>query len=208
MGRANIHRAEALAGRAGSSFEEIALIPHANKLVYIVSSELSLVQLDQISEILRKCKAGSWIQQQNDSDRGYSYCQSDLGVDVPRINISNGMHRLVNNRSLYPAVSHEQDESLLNKGFPATDLQYVIVVQGQTGNIKCKLVVGSTLGAACSAMLYDALNGYSTVFTAAILKANLENIRDDTYVLKAVHDLKTLRDLNNDPKNRVVGFWY
>jgi hypothetical protein len=56
-------------------------------------------------------------------------------------------------------------------------------------------------------MLYEALNGYSTVFTAAILKANLENIRDDIYVLKAVHNSETLRDLNNDLKDRVVGFW-
>lgn len=207
MGRTNIHRAEALASRAGSLFEEIALIPHADKLVYLVSGELSQEQLNQISEILRKRKIGSWIQRQNDSDRGYSYCQGDRGVDVPRINISNGMQRLAKSRPLYHAVSHEQDESSLDNELQATDLLYVIVVQGQTGHTKCKLVVESTLGNACSAMLYEALNGYSTVFTAAILKANLENIQDDTFILKAVHDSKTLRDLNNDPKDRVVGFW-
>ena len=56
-------------------------------------------------------------------------------------------------------------------------------------------------------MLYKALNGYSTVFTAAILKANLENIQDNTYVLRAVYDSETLRDTNNDLNNRVVRFW-
>ena len=128
MGRTNIHRAEALASRAGSSFEEIALIAHADKLVYLVNGKLSQEQLNQISEILQKCKIGSWIQRQNDSERGYSYCQGDRGVDVPRINISNGMQRLVKSRSLYPAVSHRQDESSFDNRLQATDLLYVIVI--------------------------------------------------------------------------------
>jgi hypothetical protein len=95
----------------------------------------------------------------------------------------------------------------LDNGPQEAELLYILIFQGQTGDATCKLVVKTTLEQACSAIMYETLNGYSTVFTAAILSANLENIRDETYALRAVHDFKTLRTVDNNAESRIVGFW-
>lgn len=139
MGRTNIHRAESLPTRAGSSCEEI-----------------------------------------------------------PRINISNGMQRLGKERSLDPGIPQVHDRPSLNDGLQETELLYVLIVQGQTGDTTCKLVIETSLEKACSAMMYEALNGYSTVFTAAILRGSLENLRDETYTLKAARDCKMLRTIDSN----------
>jgi hypothetical protein len=207
MGRTNIHRAESLASRAGSSFEEIALIPHADKLVYIVTDGLDQEHLDRFSGVLRGCKAGSWIQEREGSHPSFNYSQGDRSLAVPRINISNGMQRLGKERSLNPGISQVHTQSSLDNGPRETELLYILIVQGQTGDTMCKLVIETSLERACSAIMYEALNGYSTVFTATMLRANLENMRDETYTLRAVRERKALRTVDSNTKSRSIGFW-
>ncbi|KAJ4329658.1 hypothetical protein N0V87_010677 [Didymella glomerata] len=207
MGRTNIHHAESLASRAGSSFEEIALIPHADKLIYIITDRLDQEQLDRFSGVIRECKTGSWIQKTEGSHQGFSYIQGDRSMAIPKINISSGMQRLGKERSLYTGIPQVHDRSSVDDGLQETELLYVLIVQGQTGDTTCKLVIETSLGKACSAMMYEALNGYSTVFTAAILRGSLEKLRDETYTLKAVRDSKMLRTINSNTRSPSIGFW-
>ena len=44
---------------------------------------------------------------------------------------------------------------------------YVVVIQGRTGARKAKVFIHTDLDQAAATMLHEALNGYSTVFSAA-----------------------------------------
>jgi|SRR5690242_10387378 len=205
--RTNIHRADTLVSRAGRSFEEIALIAYAEQLVYIVSRSFNQEEVDRFSGVLREYKIGSWCQKQEDIHRGFSYCQGDRSVRVPRINISYGMKSSDKEMMFNARLSPIHNKSSLDNGSQEMDLLYILIVQGQTGETTCKLVIEMSLENACSTMMSEALNGYSTVFTGAMLKANLGNLQDGTYTIRAVHDAKGLSTLNGNTEARVIGIW-
>lgn len=145
MGRTNIHRAGADVSRAGCSFEEIALIAYADQPVYTVSRGFNQEEVDRFSGVLREYKIGSWCQKQEDSRRGFSYCQGDRSVTVPRINSSYGMKSLNKEMVFNAGLSPIHNKSSLDNGPQEMDLLYILIIQGQTGDTTCKLVIEMSL---------------------------------------------------------------
>jgi hypothetical protein len=207
MGRTNIHPAGALVKNAGVSFEEIAWIDYARQLVYIINNPLGQEDLDRYTDVLREYKVGSWIQKSEDNREHFAYCQGDRSLTVPKINVSNGMQKPGGERRPYGGFRIAQDNLSEDYGPEETELAYILIIQGQTGNSRCKLVVETSHDRASSAMMYEALNGYSTVFSAAILKANLAKLRNQAYALKLVQDSKTLKTIDCDLDSQCIGFW-
>ncbi|KAJ9634080.1 hypothetical protein H2201_009056 [Coniosporium apollinis] len=207
MGRTNIHRAQSLLNRAGTSFEEVAFIPDAERLVYIISGALTQDHLDRYADVLRNNRAGSWIQKDEGPPWKFAYSQGDQRLSIPKINVSNGMQVPGKEGPRYVGFRKAPDEYPEEHGPEEIELAYILVIQGQTGDTRCKLVVETSLERASSAIMHEALNGYSTVFTAAMLKANLAKLQDEAYALNVVEDRKTLKVIDSDPTSKCIGFW-
>jgi hypothetical protein len=207
MVRSNIHRTHDLVKKAGRSFEEIAFIDYARQLVYIITKALVQEDLDRYTDVLRECKVGSWIQKSQDNRESFVSCPGDRSLTVPKIIVSNGMQNPGSEIHLYAGSRVAQDNLSEDYGPEETKLAYILVIQGQTGDSKCKLVVETSLDGATSAMMYEALNGYSTVFSAAMLKSDLAKLRNQAYALKAVQDRKSLRTVDGSQDCQCIGFW-
>lgn len=203
MGRTNIHFALALFNRSGSSFEETAYIPYADKLVYINTKALTQADLDRFADLLRSNISGSWVRK--GSTAAFSYSEPDLALTVPKVTVSFGMQVPGRERRLYSGFRQDEEESLEEVGpeEKEKELVYILITQGSSGDVLSKVVIEPTLERAAAHAMHEALNGYSTVFTAAMLKANVGKLKDASYSFKAVQGSRALKTVDKD----YVGFW-
>ena len=75
---------------------------------------------------------------------------ADRGMNIPQIRVGPG---------LVQTASGEQEQRL----------SYILIIQGVSGRDKLKIIVEDSLDKAAVVMLHEALNGFSTVFSAAFL---------------------------------------
>lgn len=206
MGRSNIHGAEYFIQDSGRGFRtQVAFIEYAQRLVYLITANFDQQDLDRFADILREGKAGSWIcRSEHDTDT-FTYCQGDRALPVPKAVISRGLQNLDRETTYYGKSVGTQE---LKDTLPQlADLSYVIIVQGQTGNAKCKLIVEPSLDRASSAIMSEVLNGYSVVFTASMLKEDLPRLSDRSYGFRAVEQARELRVVESLDAGPYIKLW-
>lgn len=106
-------------------------------------------------------------------------------MDVPLIRVSPGLSK--------STVSDER-------------IRYVVLIQGKSGMSKIKVMIANTLEQAATTMLHEALNGYSTVFSAAYFgrPANLFLSHSVGPANASFQKSTTLRDLATATTDDVV----
>jgi hypothetical protein len=160
MSPTNIHNAGALLSRAGNdgTLADQAVIMPFNKPVFIVSGPFSQDDIDQYRWCLKSPHIGSWIREDAVSTSAAStgaITPADDRLEIPQIRVSPG----------------------LSPKLPSGDqTRYVLVIQGRSGAKKVKVMVGNTVEQAAATMMHEALNGYSTVFSASYNGPALHNL--------------------------------
>ncbi|KAH7083043.1 hypothetical protein BKA63DRAFT_502132 [Paraphoma chrysanthemicola] len=198
MGRTNIHSSSQLLRYAGSDFDQIAHIPYADKLVYIHSTTLNQADLEIYVTLLRSGILGSWVG--TDAAGRVVYCQPDVPHSIPKVVISAGLQ-------------HQRQESGIGNistddlGPAQEELAYVLISQGKSGNVRGKVAIEPSWERAATLAMYEVLNGYSVVFTAAMLKRDVDRLHDETYKLRAVGERSALRTISADDTERIIGLW-
>ncbi|KAF7186197.1 hypothetical protein HII31_12439 [Pseudocercospora fuligena] len=145
MGITNIHYASQLTDRANRSSDVQALIQPLQKPVFIVSGSMSQNDVDKYGWCLQTSHVGCWITQDEESQK-CKIVEADAPMSIPQIRVSSGL-----------APSKE-----------GTQRDYLLVIEGVSGASKAKVVIEDSIEKAATAMLHAALNGFSTVFSAAI----------------------------------------
>jgi hypothetical protein len=137
--------------------DRMAMLP-TDKPVLIVSGPFSQHDVDQYTWCFKSPHIGSWIHGDAASTSTVtksSIAPTDERLDVPQIRIGPGLSK---------------DLTWNNKR------RCILVVQGRTGVHRVKVMVANSREQAATIMMHEALNGYSTVFSAS-------------YEGRALHDL-------------------
>ncbi|KAF2453420.1 hypothetical protein BDY21DRAFT_366969 [Lineolata rhizophorae] len=135
-------------------------------------------------DLITFCRARHWLQsvwlrRKRDSAADFEFVEgAPARVKVPRMHLSPG---LVDYSRLFGDTP-----------FKSPDLACVLVVQGASCNLESKVRFEMDRDLAGVAMLEEALNGYSVVFSAATLKSQLEGGLDGK-VFKHVQSLEALK---------------
>lgn len=147
MGPTNIHYPAQLLERASIQgvFSDQAVVKPFGKPVLIISGPFAQEDIDRYQWCLRSTDIGTWIEEDKETQTG-KVSEPDVGMEVPKMRIGPGLSRASNS---------------------AEQLRYVLVVEGRTGSRKVKVLIESGLDQVAATMLHEALNGYSTVFSAA-----------------------------------------
>jgi len=110
-------------------------------------------------------------------------------------------------RQHYSGVRKDDEEHPEEVGPEQEKLVYILITQGRSGDSLSKVVIEPTLDRSAAHAMHEALNGYSTVFMAAMLKVNVGKLKDDSYSFKAVENRRALKKFDKEPTTKFIGFW-
>jgi hypothetical protein len=149
MSPTTIDSSIALLSRVSSDatvLDEMVVLPF-NKPVLIVSGPFSQHDVDRYTWCLKSSHIGSWIcgdAVSTSAATSGAITSADVGLDIPQVRLGPG----------------------LSKDLPRSkETRYVLVIQGRTGAHKVKVMIADSREQAATIMMYEALNGYSTVFS-------------------------------------------
>ncbi|KAN0098220.1 hypothetical protein V8E51_013883 [Hyaloscypha variabilis] len=200
MGLNNVRSGYNLLTRAGGGIEIPSVIPEFGNLpLTIVSYNFGQDDLNQHISLLRNGKSDIWMHLsispkgtgETGCARNISFGAADQPWKIPNIHVSRGLRK---------------PHSSYNGGQPETpELVYVLVFQGQSGGLRSKLVLRSSLDLVGAEMFLMAANGFSVVFSGALLKKNLEKRGDVDYSFKSVNSLEELQAVDSDHLKKAIG---
>lgn len=206
MGLNNVRSGHGILIRAGDGCEIPSVIPEfGNFPIIIVSYNFDQDDLDQHVTLLRSGHSDAWMHLLNSEPRSpgetgfaraITFGHADEPWKVPKVHVSQGL------RTPQP-ISSLRDGNEEKPG--ALELAYILVFQGRSGAIRSKLVLRSNLDLAGAEMFHMAANGFSVVFSGALLKKNLEKRRDASYSFKRVENLDELQAVDSDQVKKVIG---
>lgn len=209
MGRNNVRRGYDLISRAGCCTEIPSVIPEFNNIPIVITGwDFAQDDLDRHINLIRYGHSDAWAQLlssvlqtpgESPEQLRIAYGPADQQVTIPRIHVSKGL-KAFQRSGCYPL---EIEEGQNNPKPP--DLAYILVVQGSSGAFRSKLVLRTTLQRAGAEMFYEAVNGFSVVFTGAVLYKNLEKRGDPNYSFKRVESLDELLNVDEDESQKVIG---
>lgn len=148
-----IHRASQLIERAGDTFEEQAVIMSFEKQVYIVATDVLEEELKKYSVLLNCGYQDHWIV---DGSNGAQVVEAPPPHTIPKVCVTRG---LGNQRTVYRGDAE----------FKAP-LTYFVVIQGKDAAERSKVVAKHSVAAISAVMMHEAINGYSIVFSGAVLR--------------------------------------
>ena len=200
MGRTNIHRSNQLLTHAGRTLDYVALAMDNHQLWYIVNGPLSQHHLDRHAAFLRTGNVNTWLEKDDGLPQKFTPCDGDRALPHPGIAVSPGLQ--VPGQEMTSRSRKDLDAS---PGPQAKDLIFVLVIQGQTGDAKAKVILETSREKAAVAIMSEAMNGYSTVFSAAMLKVDVEKLTDLTYALRVFGEREKLGEVGDGDTS--VKFW-
>jgi hypothetical protein len=133
-----------------------------DKPVLIVSGPFSQYDVDRYKWCFKSSYIGSWVLRDAvsaSSATKSSIVPTDEGLDVPQVRIGPGLSK---------GLSWDGNR------------RCILVIQGRTGVHKVKLMVANSREQAATIMMHEALNGYSTVFSASYEGPALQDLPADT----------------------------
>jgi hypothetical protein len=206
MGLNNVRSGHGLLTRAGNCIEIPSVIPEFGNLPIIIAGyNFDQDDLDRHIPLLRYEHSDAWIDLlesglrtagERGSARTMTFGPADESWKVPKIHVSQGL------RPSQPRpFLRDGDEE--KSGAPV--LAYIMVFQGRSGAFRSKLVLRTTLDQAGAEMFHMAANGFSLVFSGAMLKKNLEERKDINSNFKRVDNLDELQVVDSDQLEKVIG---
>lgn len=152
MGVTNFRNTHDLIMRAGSTFNDTGILQPVGTALLVVSGQ----ELEKWSPILSCHIEDQWVSRKPNAD--IQVVEPPAALAVPQLRVSPGLDG--------------QEQALIKQ----QTLAYIMVVQGKEASTRSKVVVKYTLEDISSAMLFEALNGYSVVFSGAIFKKTVPKL--------------------------------
>ena len=159
-----------------------AVIPAFNKGVLLIGREFVQEEIDNFSGLLYSGLRDRWIQ-----DDGRAITQavtSDNIVSYPSLYTSPGLRE---DRRWSGLQEKPRDKD----GRPI-ELAYIIVVRGRSAGLFSKVRVFYSTFAVAAGILEEALQGFSVVFSAAILKRDVSRLTHRDLPFRKAHGVNTL----------------
>jgi len=175
--------------------------------IVVIGLEFAQEDLDRHINLIRYGQNDAWAQLLSSVPKNLggppeqpkiAYGSADLQSKIPKIHISKGLNDFQHSR--HYLLKTEEQNSLKQP-----DLAYILVVQGSSGAFRSKLVMRTNLKMTGAEIFYEAVNGFSVVFTSAVLKKNLEKRGDLKYCFKKVESLDELLNVDADESEKVIG---
>lgn len=170
MGLTNIRFASDLLRMAGSQRALPAVFPEFNKGVLLNGHFFEQEELDAYAAWLRHPLKDIWLRR-DDQATALIPGPADQPIDKPSVVTSSGVQE--NHTPAYRRSDEPMDTTLK----PAR--AFVLVVRGRSAALCGKVRVLYTLNAAAAAMFEEAVNGYSTVFSAAVLRTDVGRMGEE-----------------------------
>ena len=140
--------------------EYITMIQPVAKSVFLVTNDFSQQDLDDFAPLFNSGIQDKWVSNVYNLNGRFKVIEPATSGDIPMICVSPG---LLQNRP-----------DILSRDAPA--LAYIFLVQGTNASERTKAVAKVTRDAAAAAMFHELINGYSIVFSGAILTCNVAKI--------------------------------
>lgn len=163
MGVTNLRFGRDFLQRAGwaGGFEDLALIPNCSKNVLIVAKSFEQEEIEQYKDLIYSLRNNIWLQQ-DARDKLICSAEPGLGLQIPKCVVSPCLTNTNSARDKPSATS--------------TSLAYLVVIQGREGSLRSKLLILSSVQDVGAEMFYHAANGWSAVFSGAILQSDLKRL--------------------------------
>jgi hypothetical protein len=162
MGVTNFRTARDLVTRAGTTFDDTGILHPLNAALLVVSAPTAAQELEKWSPILGCHNEDQWVSRMPNGD--IQIVEPPTASRVSQIRVSPGLEYKVRIRG---GDMQKQEQERVER----QKLAYIMIVQGKEASTRSKVVVKYTLEDISAAMLFEALNGYSVVFSGAIFKA-------------------------------------
>ena len=140
--------------------EYITLIQPIGKSVFLTTNDFSQQELDDFTSLLNSGIQDKWVSNVNNPSTKFKVVEPATSSSIPWIGISPGLL--------------QTRPDILSPSAPA--LAYIFLVQGKNASERTKAVAKVTRDAAAAAMFHELLNGYSIVFSGAILTCHVARI--------------------------------
>ena len=180
--------------------EYITMIQPIAKSVFLVTNNFSQQDLDDFAPILNSGFQDKWVSNVSTPTGKFKVVKPATPLEVPMICVSPGLL--------------QTRPDILSKDAPS--LAYIFLVQGKNASERTKAIAKVTRNAAAAAMLHELVNGYSIVFSGAILTCNVAKIFPPTPMnvklkFAKVDDVTGLRKIalekDNKRQGNSIGVW-
>jgi hypothetical protein len=166
MGMTNIHHERQILSRSGTEMTDQAQIMPFGKAVLLIGREFTQEEIKALTEVLHTPRLDVWYEYNSMKDP--KPVTNDKGLPVPSVYTSPG---LMQERG----ITGRFDEPKSASGVPI-EFAYVIVVRGASGAMFSKVRVFYSLFAVAAGIMEDVLQGWSVVFSAAMLKGDVQKL--------------------------------
>lgn len=192
MSPTNIRYASDLLTRAGTIFDDQATIQPLGKQVYTIYTDTFLQEaLDTYASLFRHGVEGRWLSYSNDFTKVIKVVQPSPPSDIPKLVISCALAE-----DSRPGSPEAPDQH------PGESLDLLLIFQGSAASQRSKLAVARSLTDAATIMLHEAMNGFSTVFTEALLRSDMKQLFHDGgyrgYSLRKCQDVASLNAFSKE----------
>ena len=136
------------------------MIQPVAKSVFLVTNEFSQQDLDDFAPLFNSGIQDKWVSNVYTANAKFKVIEPATPSDIPMICVSPGLL--------------QTRPDILSQDAPA--LAYIFLVQGKNASERTKAVAKVTRDAAAAAMFHELINGYSIVFSGAILTCNVTKI--------------------------------
>ena len=161
MGVTNFRFARDLVMRAGTTFDDTGILHPLNAALLVVSAPTADQELEKWSPILGCHKEDQWVSRMPNGD--IQVVELPTASAVPQIRVCPGLENRVR---VWGGDMQKQEQERTER----QKLAYIRIAQGKEASTRSKVVVKYTLEDISTTMLFEALNGYSVVFSGAIFK--------------------------------------
>ena len=199
-----IHTASAFLERANTNLEDQAIILPSNVPVYTIYRDFSQLTLDNYSQILHDFQEHTWLKkksapaQASMSSELHRPAHPPKPFKIPKACISGALAAI-------PATGCLKGQRI-DKVEDKEPLSFNLIIQGKDGAAKWKTVSEDSLQSVANTIMFETLNGYSIVFSGALLQSDLRRIkaRDKTYRLIKVNSTSGLNVVHR-PESSIIG---
>lgn len=184
MGFTNIHHATQLLNHAGGEQFFPAIMPDHQRFINLNGHNFTQEELDAFTDILHHPRKDVWLRRKNDIDKFLVAGRADDPIDRPSVRTSTGLKK--DHRPAVRRIDEPEDTS------PKPALAFVLIIRGRSAALCSKVRLSYSLKAAAAVMFEEAVNGYSTVFSAALLKTDVRRLDQPDAQFKKVDTIAQL----------------
>ena len=173
MSPTNIHNASDLLRHAGYPIEDQAIIQPFGRQVYIDVGAHSQEDINKFRKLLNCGIQDQWVSNTGDNFPAFRVVYTAGLINIPKVCVSDAFA----SKFALKDSGHRRHERPGEPGNePKEPLCYILIVQRSNASERSKIITKSTLEGAARAILHEAADGFSVVFSGATFRTNVANM--------------------------------